>query len=209
MPGCARRLTARAAGARVIVLESAPRHFRGGNSRHTRNLRVRTRRPTAVLTEAYTEDEFSTDLLRVSGEHRRGAGPARDQRVGRAARSGWPARRAVPVVAAGHAAPGAHERLLPRRRQGADEQLLRRRRRRWGSRCATTPSVETGLADGRFESAVVRTPAGDRGRARPRPGARVRRLRVEPRSGCARRGDPRPTTSSSAARRTIPAASCG
>ena len=32
-------LTARSAGASVLLLESAPRHFRGGNSRHTRNLR--------------------------------------------------------------------------------------------------------------------------------------------------------------------------
>ncbi len=37
--GLCAALTAREAGARVIVVESAPRHFRGGNSRHTRNLR--------------------------------------------------------------------------------------------------------------------------------------------------------------------------
>ena len=65
--GLSAALSARAAGARVVVLESAPRHFRGGNSRHTRNLRVAHSQPTAVLADAYTEDEFWTDLLRVSG----------------------------------------------------------------------------------------------------------------------------------------------
>ena len=31
-------MTAREAGANVLLLESAPKEFRGGNSRHTRNL---------------------------------------------------------------------------------------------------------------------------------------------------------------------------
>ena len=31
-------ITARQAGASVLLVESAPRAFRGGNSRHTRNL---------------------------------------------------------------------------------------------------------------------------------------------------------------------------
>jgi tricarballylate dehydrogenase len=60
-------LTARAAGARVIVIECAPRDFRAGNSRHTRNLRCAHGAPTSVLTEAYHEDEFMADLLRVNG----------------------------------------------------------------------------------------------------------------------------------------------
>lgn len=60
-------LTARAAGARVIVLECAPRHFRGGNSRHTRNLRVAHSAPLDLLPGDYPEDEFLADLLRVSG----------------------------------------------------------------------------------------------------------------------------------------------
>ena len=52
---------------RVAVLERAPRDFRGGNSRHTRNLRCAHDVPTAVLTESYTEEEFYADLLRVNG----------------------------------------------------------------------------------------------------------------------------------------------
>ena len=59
-------LTAREAGASVVVLECAPREFRGGNSRHTRNLRCAHDAPTAVLTGSYSEDEFYADLLRVN-----------------------------------------------------------------------------------------------------------------------------------------------
>ena len=65
--GLCAALTARLAGARVLVVESAPRDFRGGNSRHTRNLRCAHEAPTAVLTERYGEDEFYADLLRVNG----------------------------------------------------------------------------------------------------------------------------------------------
>jgi len=65
--GLCAALTAREAGARVIVVESAPRHFRGGNSRHTRNLRCMHAGPSQLLTDSYSEDEFVSDLLRVSG----------------------------------------------------------------------------------------------------------------------------------------------
>jgi len=60
-------LTAREAGATVAVLESAPREYRGGNSRHTRNMRCMHDAPTDVLTGAYTEDEYFADVLRVTG----------------------------------------------------------------------------------------------------------------------------------------------
>ena len=60
-------LAAREQGASVLVLESAPREFRSGNSRHTRNLRCMHDAPTEVLTDAYGEDEYYTDLLRVTG----------------------------------------------------------------------------------------------------------------------------------------------
>jgi tricarballylate dehydrogenase len=59
-------LTAREAGASVVVLERAPREFRGGNSRHTRNLRCAHDQPTAVLTDSYSADECYADLLRVN-----------------------------------------------------------------------------------------------------------------------------------------------
>ncbi|MEA2771218.1 MAG: tricarballylate dehydrogenase [Acetobacteraceae bacterium] len=60
-------ITARQAGASVLLVESAPKAFRGGNSRHTRNLRAMHDQPNAVLTDAYKEDEYWDDLLRVTG----------------------------------------------------------------------------------------------------------------------------------------------
>ena len=60
-------ITARKLGASVLLVESAPKAFRGGNSRHTRNLRCMHDRPTDVLTEAYPEDEYWEDLLKVTG----------------------------------------------------------------------------------------------------------------------------------------------
>ena len=60
-------LMATEAGARVAVVESAPKDFRGGNSRHTRNLRCMHDAPADVLTEAYPEEEFYQDLLKVTG----------------------------------------------------------------------------------------------------------------------------------------------
>ena len=59
-------ITARQAGASVLLLESAPKAFRGGNSRHTRNLRAMHDKPNDVLIEAYQEDEYWDDLLRVT-----------------------------------------------------------------------------------------------------------------------------------------------
>jgi tricarballylate dehydrogenase len=60
-------ITARRAGASVIVAEHAPRPMRGGNSRHTRNLRALHPAPTDVQTESYLEEEYWDDLLRVTG----------------------------------------------------------------------------------------------------------------------------------------------
>jgi tricarballylate dehydrogenase len=60
-------LTARRAGASVLMVESAPVHFRGGNSRHTRNLRCMHDAPADVLTETYPEEEYWEDLLKVTG----------------------------------------------------------------------------------------------------------------------------------------------
>jgi tricarballylate dehydrogenase len=60
-------LTAREAGASVLLLEAAPRDWRGGNSSHTRNLRCMHEAPQDVLTEAYPEEEFWQDLLKVTG----------------------------------------------------------------------------------------------------------------------------------------------
>ncbi|MEY2874664.1 MAG: FAD-dependent tricarballylate dehydrogenase TcuA [Pseudomonadota bacterium] len=60
-------LMARQAGASVLLLEAAPRAWRGGNSSHTRNLRCMHDAPQDVLVEAYPEEEFWQDLLKVTG----------------------------------------------------------------------------------------------------------------------------------------------
>ena len=59
-------LSAREAGASVLLLEHAPKAMRGGNSRHTRNMRVMHDKPLSVLTNSYTEEEYFQDLLRVT-----------------------------------------------------------------------------------------------------------------------------------------------
>lgn len=60
-------LMAREAGASVLLLEAAPRLWRGGNSSHTRNLRCMHDGPQDVLVDSYPEDEFWQDLLKVTG----------------------------------------------------------------------------------------------------------------------------------------------
>jgi tricarballylate dehydrogenase len=59
-------LTAREAGANVCLLESAPREWRGGNTQHTRNLRCMHDAPQDVLADAYPEEEYWQDLLKVT-----------------------------------------------------------------------------------------------------------------------------------------------
>ncbi len=59
-------ITAAEKGASVLILEGAPKPYRGGNSRHTRNFRCMHRGPLSVLTETYEEEEYFEDLLRVT-----------------------------------------------------------------------------------------------------------------------------------------------
>lgn len=59
-------ITAAETGARVLILEGAPKPYRGGNSRHTRNFRCMHRQPMSVLTGAYEEDEYFDDLMLVT-----------------------------------------------------------------------------------------------------------------------------------------------
>lgn len=62
-------LSARETGASVLMLERAPREIRGGNSRHTRNLRCVHDGADDYYTGAYTYDEMWRDLCGV------GSGP--------------------------------------------------------------------------------------------------------------------------------------
>ncbi|MBO9452052.1 FAD-dependent tricarballylate dehydrogenase TcuA [Tropicibacter sp. R16_0] len=63
---CAAMVAARA-GARVLILETAPKAYRGGNSRHTRNFRCMHAGPLGPLTDSYDEEEYLADLLKVTG----------------------------------------------------------------------------------------------------------------------------------------------
>ena len=60
-------ITAAEAGARVLILETAPKPYRGGNSRHTRNFRCMHHGPLGPLVESYTEEEYLADLMKVTG----------------------------------------------------------------------------------------------------------------------------------------------
>jgi tricarballylate dehydrogenase len=62
-------ISARRTGASVLVLEAAPKFYRGGNTRHTRNMRCAHDSATDTLTGPYPEEEFWNDLLRVTEGH--------------------------------------------------------------------------------------------------------------------------------------------
>src|ERR1700744_2282581 len=59
-------IAARRDGASVLVLEAAPKFYRGGNTRHTRNMRCAHDSATETLSGPYSEEEFFDDLLRVT-----------------------------------------------------------------------------------------------------------------------------------------------
>lgn len=59
-------ITAAEAGKRVLMLEAAPKPYRGGNSRHTRNFRCMHDGPLSVLSGTYGEEEYYKDLLLVT-----------------------------------------------------------------------------------------------------------------------------------------------
>ena len=59
-------ITAAEAGSKVLILETAPKAYRGGNSRHTRNFRCMHQGPLGPLVDDYSEDEYFEDLLKVT-----------------------------------------------------------------------------------------------------------------------------------------------
>lgn len=59
-------MTAAEKGASVVILETAPKAYRGGNSRHTRNFRCMHTAPLGPLVDDYSEDEYFDDLLKVT-----------------------------------------------------------------------------------------------------------------------------------------------
>ncbi|WP_417691687.1 FAD-dependent tricarballylate dehydrogenase TcuA [Roseibium sp.] len=59
-------IAAKRLGADVLIVEKAPMFYRGGNTRHTRNMRCAHDAATETLTGPYSEEEFWDDLLRVT-----------------------------------------------------------------------------------------------------------------------------------------------
>jgi tricarballylate dehydrogenase len=60
-------LSARRTGARVLVLERATEHMRGGNTRHTRNIRCSHVGADQFFSGPYGEEEYLQDLIGVTG----------------------------------------------------------------------------------------------------------------------------------------------
>ena len=122
-------ISARRLGASVLVLEGAPKFYRGGNTRHTRNMRCAHDAATDILTGPYSEAEFWEDLLRVTGGQT-------DEELARhmiAEVKGHPALdrqagRALATVARRHAQPRSNQFVLPRRRPGDAERAVPDRR---------------------------------------------------------------------------------
>src|SRR5215212_7724981 len=59
-------IEARRAGASVLIVEMATKFYRGGNTRHTRNIRCAHDAATDTLSGPYSEEEFFNDLLAVT-----------------------------------------------------------------------------------------------------------------------------------------------
>jgi tricarballylate dehydrogenase len=60
-------LSAREGGARVLVLERSPEYERGGNTRHTRNIRCSHAAADQFFSGPYSEEEHLQDLIGVTG----------------------------------------------------------------------------------------------------------------------------------------------
>jgi len=92
--GICAAIAAREAGATVTVLERAPQHMRGGNSRHTRDIRHVHSGPDQYVTGSYSVAELLDDLRRVTHG---GGTPALSELTARESESlpGWMEQRGV------------------------------------------------------------------------------------------------------------------
>ena len=131
-------ITAARAGRKVIVLEGAPEFYRGGNTRHTRNLRCAHDGTAPTMTGPYDPAEFLDDLYRVTGGQTDKA--LAQMTIERSARThplDEQAGRAVPAAARRHALARQDQCLLPRRRARHAERALPAGGRRSASRAFT------------------------------------------------------------------------
>src|ERR1700680_1643868 len=60
-------MTARENGGRVLLLERAPEYMRGGNTRHTRNIRCAHAGADKFFSGPYSDEEFLEDLIAGTG----------------------------------------------------------------------------------------------------------------------------------------------
>lgn len=60
-------MSARENGARVLLLEGAPEYMRGGNTRHTRNIRCAHAKADGFFSGPYPDEEYLADLVAVTG----------------------------------------------------------------------------------------------------------------------------------------------
>tara|TARA_R110000751_G_scaffold259709_3_gene358985 strand:- start:21696 stop:23111 length:1416 start_codon:yes stop_codon:yes gene_type:complete len=65
--GLCAAISARQKGSSVLLLELADKFYRGGNTRHTRNMRCAHPAATETLTGPYSAEEFMDDLMQVTG----------------------------------------------------------------------------------------------------------------------------------------------
>src|SRR6266404_6077072 len=56
-------ISARRAGASVLVLEGAPKFYRGGNTRHTRNMRCAHDAATDIVTGGQTDENLARFMI--------------------------------------------------------------------------------------------------------------------------------------------------
>ncbi len=170
-------IAARRNGAEVLVVEAAPKFYRGGNTRHTRNMRCAHDTATGHLTGPYTEAEFWDDLAAGDrGPYRRRPRPLHDRAIEGDAGLDCRAGRAVPALARRHAQPGADQFLLSRRRAGHAQHALPHRRRPGRAR-ALRRAGDRARHRGRHLPLCHRPDRRQAG-GRPRQGAGRRRGRV-------------------------------
>lgn len=60
-------MSAREQGGSVLLVEGAPEYMRGGNTRHTRNIRCAHNAADEFFTGPYPVDEYLADLIQVTG----------------------------------------------------------------------------------------------------------------------------------------------
>ena len=156
-------IAARRAGASVLVVEGAPKFYRGGNTRHTRNMRCAHDAATGHLTGPYTEDEFWNDLLRVT-EGNTDEQLARYMIAQSKPMLGWIGEQGV------HFQPSLGGTLSLGRTNsfflGGGRAMLNAlyltAERLGVDILYESPAVELDIENGRFRSATLRTPEGDR-----------------------------------------------